>query len=195
MKSSYSCQLGRRHRTFTSGVLRKQSGSLMLESLIAMLIFALGVMAMFGLQATAMKHIGEAKYRLDAQFLANELAGTIWANAESAYATSLAGASTPLQPADITNAQASANAAVLAFNCGLNCGASTALNDWLQRVQSTMPGVVLGGTPVAAPGVQITQAGDGSGNQVTITIQWQTSNSRGAALQTHNFQTTAYVNL
>lgn len=176
-------------------MLRKQSGSLMLESLIAMLIFGLGVMAMFGLQATAMKHIGEAKYRLDAQFLANELAGIIWANAQSAYAASLATASTPLQPTDITNAQNAANAAVLAYDCGPNCGASTAMSGWLQRVQSTMPGVVLGGTPVAAPGVQITQAGDGSGNQVTITIQWQTSNNRGASLQIHQFQTSAYVNL
>lgn len=51
---------------------------MLLEVLIAMLIFALGVLGLVGLQANAVKQSGQAKYRTDATLLANELIGTMW---------------------------------------------------------------------------------------------------------------------
>lgn len=57
---------------------RPQSGVMLLEVLIAMLIFALGVLGLVGLQANAVKQSGQAKYRTDATLLANELIGQMW---------------------------------------------------------------------------------------------------------------------
>lgn len=56
-----------------------QRGSMLLESLIAILVFSFGVLGMVGLQAASIKSISEAKYRTDAAFLANELIGQMWA--------------------------------------------------------------------------------------------------------------------
>ncbi len=51
---------------------------MLLEVLIALLIFSLGVLGLVGLQASAVKQSGQAKYRADATLLANELIGQMW---------------------------------------------------------------------------------------------------------------------
>lgn len=52
-----------------------QRGVMLLEVLIALLIFALGVLGLVGLQASAAKQSGQTKYRADATLLANDLLG------------------------------------------------------------------------------------------------------------------------
>ena len=54
------------------------AGFMMLEVLVALLVFALGVLGLVGLQATAVKQAGQAKFRSDAALLANELIGQLW---------------------------------------------------------------------------------------------------------------------
>lgn len=54
---------------------REQSGVMLLEALIAILIFSLGILGVVGLQASAVKANRDAKYRADAGLLANELVG------------------------------------------------------------------------------------------------------------------------
>lgn len=56
----------------------KQSGSMLLEALIAILIFSIGILGVVGMQASAIKASAAAKYRSDASMLANELIGQIW---------------------------------------------------------------------------------------------------------------------
>lgn len=58
----------------------KQVGAVLLESLIAILIFSMGILAVVGLQATAIKATSDAKYRVDASFLANQVVGRMWSN-------------------------------------------------------------------------------------------------------------------
>lgn len=53
----------------------KQSGVMLLEALIAILIFSLGILGVVGMQASAVKANRDAKYRADAGLLANELVG------------------------------------------------------------------------------------------------------------------------
>lgn len=55
-----------------------QSGIMLLEALIAILIFSLGVLGIVGLQASAVAASRDAKYRTDAGLLANELIGQMW---------------------------------------------------------------------------------------------------------------------
>lgn len=91
---------------------RLQAGVVLLEALLAILIFSLGILALVGLQAMAVKQTTDAKYRSEAALLANEFIGQMWVSDRTA--TTL-----------IAN-----------FKTG---GAS--YNTWLTRVSNTLPGV------------------------------------------------------
>jgi len=54
------------------------AGSILLEALISILIFSVGMLALVGMQATSIKQVSEAKYRTDASLLANDLMGQMW---------------------------------------------------------------------------------------------------------------------
>ena len=58
--------------------LRSQSGSMLLEAFIAILIFSMGILAIVGMQASAVKSATDAKYRSEASLLANQLIGQMW---------------------------------------------------------------------------------------------------------------------
>lgn len=57
---------------------RGQKGFMLLEAMIAIVIFSFGVLAIVGLQAVSIKQASQAKYRTQASFLANELIGQLW---------------------------------------------------------------------------------------------------------------------
>ena len=59
---------------------KNQRGMLLIEGLIAILVFSLGVLAMVGMQAQSIAHTSQAKYRVDAAFLANKLIAQMWAD-------------------------------------------------------------------------------------------------------------------
>jgi type IV pilus assembly protein PilV len=61
----------------------KQSGVMLLEALIALLIFSVGILAIVGMQASAFQDMGEAKYRTDAAFLANQVIADMWSNSDN----------------------------------------------------------------------------------------------------------------
>jgi type IV pilus assembly protein PilV len=63
--------------------LESQKGVVILESLIALLIFSMGILALVGLQAAMVKNTSDNKYRADASFLAQERIGRMWANPNS----------------------------------------------------------------------------------------------------------------
>jgi type IV pilus assembly protein PilV len=128
---------------------------MLLEVLIALLIFSLGVLGLVGLQANAVKQSGQAKYRTDATLLANELIGQMWVTNRT-FAT-------------LSNG----------FSSATN-GASYAA--WKPRVEATLPGagtypptVVL--TQVA-PLPDIVGGGTAASTRppstlVTITMRWK----------------------
>ena len=74
MKSRKSNQVG---ITLASA---PQRGFMLLEALLALLIFSLGVLSLVGLQANSIASASDAKYRTDASFLADELVGQMWAD-------------------------------------------------------------------------------------------------------------------
>lgn len=55
-----------------------QKGVLLLEALIAILIFSIGILAIIGLQVSSIKMSSDAKYRSDANLLATQLVGSMW---------------------------------------------------------------------------------------------------------------------
>lgn len=73
-----------------------QAGATLLEVLIALLLFAFGILGLLGMQAVASQLTGEAKYRAEAAMYADQLIGQMWAdnaaNLANDYATDNSGA-------------------------------------------------------------------------------------------------------
>ncbi len=89
-----------------------QSGVVLLESLIAILVFSLGILGIVGMQATAVKQVTDAKYRIEASLLADQLLGTMRVSDRNAAA---------LQSR---------------FNTG-----GAGYTEWLGNVSNTLPGI------------------------------------------------------
>ena len=87
---------------------------MLLEVLVAILIFAIGVLSLVGLQVASIKESGKAKYRTDATLLANELIGRMWVTDRS-----------------FANLSAQFESA----------GPGAAYTAWLPAVQAALPGV------------------------------------------------------
>jgi type IV pilus assembly protein PilV len=63
---------------FQHGFARQQSGMMLIESLLAILVFSLGILALVGLQGMAIKQSTDARYRTEAALLANDIIGQMW---------------------------------------------------------------------------------------------------------------------
>lgn len=92
---------------------KKQRGMVILENLIAILIFSFGILGIVGLLAASMKNSAGAKYRNEASMLAGQIVGQMWT-------------------ADKTNA-------ALKSNFESPSGAS--FTTWKTSVENTLPGV------------------------------------------------------
>ena len=72
---------------------RRQRGVMLLEALIAILIFSVGILGLVGLQASVVKQSTEARMRSDAALLVDQLVGSMWsgdrsvANLQTSYNT------------------------------------------------------------------------------------------------------------
>jgi type IV pilus assembly protein PilV len=60
-----------------------QRGVVLLEAMIAILIFSMGVLAIVGLQAAMIKNTADSKFRADAGFIAQQRIGQMWADPDN----------------------------------------------------------------------------------------------------------------
>jgi type IV pilus assembly protein PilV len=69
-----------------------QAGVMLIEALIGILIFSVGILALIGMQAAAMRSTTDAKYRSEAGFLTNQIIAQMWVDRANlaSYATSSA---------------------------------------------------------------------------------------------------------
>lgn len=65
-------------RKHASGV--GQRGIVLLETLIAILIFSIGILALVGVQAIMISNAADARYRSEANFIAQKRIAEIWAD-------------------------------------------------------------------------------------------------------------------
>ena len=72
------------HKQQTSLIKAAQQGSVLLEAMIAILLFSMGVLAIVGLQAVMIKNTADSKYRADAGYIAQERIGRIWSDPANA---------------------------------------------------------------------------------------------------------------
>ena len=59
---------------------KQQQGVVILEAMIAILIFSMGILAVVGMQAAMIKNTSDAKYRSEASFIAQQTIGQMWAD-------------------------------------------------------------------------------------------------------------------
>lgn len=95
----------------------KQNGVMLLEALLGILIFSIGILGLMGLQAVSISNTIEARYRSEAGFLANQIVGRIWTD----------------------RAQLAAYALAAGTTC--NTGTNTPLMEWVCQVEGTLPGI------------------------------------------------------
>jgi type IV pilus assembly protein PilV len=111
-------------------VRTNQQGVMLIEALIGILIFSLGILAIMGLQAAAIKNTIEAKYRTEASFLTNRLIAEMWTEC-GVTCTNLS-----------------------SFDTG--SGTNPKMTNWRIEVAAKLPGVVVG----AANSPTVTVAGN-----------------------------------
>jgi type IV pilus assembly protein PilV len=125
---------------------------MLLEAFIAILLFSMGILALVGVQATAIKHAADAKYRAEAAHLANQIIAQMWADIPGNLPTYVLNATTT-GPCNFTGAPGNAN-----------------VEDWLGSAST--PGTVHGNLPGATKAMQ--QIVVGANNAITVTLCWQT---------------------
>ena len=60
-----------------------QQGVVLVEAMIAILIFSMGVLAIVGLQAAMIKNTADSKYRADASYIGQQRIGQMWADPDN----------------------------------------------------------------------------------------------------------------
>lgn len=103
--------------TRTPAARSSQHGVILLEALIGILIFSIGILGLMGLQAASIKSTTEARYRSEAGYLASQIVGRMWADRSNLANYALAAGTT------------------------CNIATTTALMQWLCQVETTLPGV------------------------------------------------------
>ena len=70
---------------------KPQQGVVLIEALIAILIFSFGILAISGLQAAMIKNTSEANYRSEASYIVQQQLGRMWADPSPASLTAFVG--------------------------------------------------------------------------------------------------------
>ena len=141
-----------------------QGGVIIVEVLIAVLIFSFGILGVINLQANAIKLNADAKLRTDASYLAGQIISQMWIDRPNL-------------------------ADYIHYSGGSNCAftGSAATSDkvtaWLGT--AAQPGTLLGSLPNASSQIKF----ETGTNMVTVTVCWRTAQET----TTHNFTSTALI--
>ena len=146
------------------GARGNQGGIVILEVLMAVLVFSVGILGMISLQANAIKLAGDSKLRADASYLAGQMISQMWIDR-------------PHLAEYVHNAGGS--------DCTFTGTASSSahVSEWLGDTDK--PGTLLGSLPNASSQIKV-ETGTG---MVTVTVCWHTAQESG----NHNFTSTALI--
>jgi type IV pilus assembly protein PilV len=170
-------RISRTSATFRSSEgLSGQAGSMLLESFIAILIFSMGILAIVGMQASAVKSSADAKYRSEASLLVNDLLGQMWASDRTAM--------DPL------------NAANLVLQTQFQGGQGTngpGYTAWYASFTDATPGPnSLPGSSAFPPTVTVVSKPGTTQGLVTVTVFWKAPNEPATAAA-HSYSVIAQI--
>jgi type IV pilus assembly protein PilV len=143
----------------------RERGVMLIEALIAILIFSIGILAVVGMQGVAIKDVTSAKYRSEAAFLAQELLAQMWTDNGNIGSYAFAGAGAP--PAKI--------------------------QAWVNKVQTTLPDGANQLPIIALSNTTPPAAVAPTGATVQITVRWRLPEEITQGLPAHNHTVVAYV--
>lgn len=139
---------------------RAQRGVMLLEALIAILIFSLGVLGMVAINARAVQVAADAEYRTDAAKFASDISSQIALSVDRSTPATIAGSL-----GGFAHMTGGADCAFTGTASG-----DPVITAWLARLTAArtgLPGVIANGTQIL---VANTAA---NFNRVTITLCWQ----------------------
>lgn len=143
--------------------IRNEQGVILLEALVGLLIFSIGILGMVALQSSAIQQTEDAGYRASASLLANQIIGQMWGDRSNLAAYSqTSGAGTACN----TTGTPSTYAPVTL---------------WLTQVKGELPG--------ATSSMQTVQINGAANNVVTVTVCWKTSHD----ITAHNYVAVAQI--
>ena len=146
-----------------TSILHRQQGVMLLEALIGILIFSVGILAMVGMQAAAFSASADAKNRSEAAAFANQIISDIWMGVDRSSDANLT--------TSLNNFQLNTGGTDCAFTGGMADGTNTALAGWVSSVTNSATGL-LGATATMQQVLVSTASADL--NRVTVTVCWQT---------------------
>ncbi len=148
--------------------VQRQNGSVLIEAMVAVVIFSFGLLALISMQSAAVRSTTDAKYRADASFLANQIIGQMWGVSSASLNSFANGVATT-----------AANAAT----CPSGGGTATAAaaTGWLAAVSAMLPGADNNRQQITV---------DAATGQVTVRVCWQDRAAGGY----HNHVVTAQIN-
>jgi type IV pilus assembly protein PilV len=160
-----------------------QSGVMLLEALIGIGIFSIGILALVAMQAAAINAVADSQYRVEAVNQANQLLSQIWMGVDRTNPTNLQNSllkfahQTGGTPAscDFTGAPAQ-NAIVQEWA------------DQLNGVSASHPAL-----PGSTDAMQQVVISTGASNRVTITVCWRAPNAAATAPSSRH-TLIAYIN-
>lgn len=159
----------------------RQSGIALLEALIGILLFSLGILAMVAMQAASVNAVADAQYRIEAVNAANQLLGQMWSSVDRTSAASA--------QASLLTFEHQTSGAPAECNFSGQPATHAAVTAWLNHLNTGGPG---GGPllPGATAAMQQVEIDTGVRNRVTITLCWSAPND--ATPRRHTL--VAYVN-
>jgi len=120
----------------------QQTGAYLLEALIGILIFALGVLGIVGLQAASLRTTSDSSVRAEAVFAASQLMGQMWSdkyvNLVPNYSSATLGATYVSWAADLKSAQGGAWIVDPIVDLSAANGCSPTPDAWSQSVAITI---------------------------------------------------------
>jgi type IV pilus assembly protein PilV len=123
----------RTSRPSTRSGRRSMQGAMLIEALVAILVFSIGILGLVGLQGTAVNQSSDARYRFEAAQLADQVIGEMWTSDRT-----------------LANLQTKFNTCATAATC-------TGYTNWATVVAARLPGVALGG--LTKPTVNVDASG------------------------------------
>jgi type IV pilus assembly protein PilV len=120
-----------------------QAGVMLIEALIAILIFSIGILALLGMQGTAIKSTTDARYRSEAAFLATQIVGQMWVDDK-----------------DQLGRYDTDNPAIYLPR-----------DTWMNNVAATLPGITVGGA--LSPSIKVGPGAGLVDREVRVQVQWK----------------------
>ena len=147
-------------RLWDLGSRSTQRGMMLIEALMAILIFSLGILGMMGVNALAVSSQSDAQYRSEANKFATQIINGMWVNVDR---TSAATVATSLEPFKHKTA-----GAACAFTG--DASADALVTNWVIAVRAAGSG--LPGATAAMQQIDVANTAAGL-NEVTVTVCWK----------------------